>query len=371
MNLFPTRFGKTFFPVFFLSMAVVHIALAITPAEEPVVAAVSKTLPTVVNINTEGVVTARVQDPFDIFFDRFQTRKQQFHSLGSGVLISPDGYIVTNAHVIERAQQLKIQVTLTDGSVYTAKLLSRDPDQDLALIKIEDKKPLPFLDLKNLSPNLLGETVIALGNPIGYQSSVSQGILSAKNRTVKVEGGTMDGLLQTDAGINPGNSGGPLVDINGNFVGLNSAKAYGQAVESIGFAIPGNVVAAWVSDAIAIAKGEKKAPAPVSLTDVLKKRFGVTLQDVTPELAQEFGFSPSSGLLVSDVEAGSPADQAKIKRGMLLIRIGDMGVVDSESLPREIAKLKTGDHVIFTVSVVQTQGGFILRRSGQVELVAR
>jgi S1-C subfamily serine protease len=341
------------------------------PADEPVVKAVEKTLPAVVNINTEAMVDRQVRDPFDLFFERYATVKQKVRSLGSGVLISPEGYIVTNDHVAGRAQNTKIQITLSNGSVFPAKFLSSDPDKDLALIKIDDKKPFPFLDLNRLSPNLLGQTVIALGNPIGFQNSVSQGILSQKNRTLTSEGVTMEGLLQTDAAINPGNSGGALVDCNGDLVGINSAKQYGQAIEGIGFAIPGDVVAAWAKDAIAIAKGEKKAPEPVSLVKLIQEKFGFTLQSLTPELAETFGYNTTYGLLVADVEANSPAEKAGAKKGMLLVRIGNLPIMNEASLPRDLQRVKKGDKVVFTLSVIEQRGPMTMQRSGQVELQAR
>jgi S1-C subfamily serine protease len=341
----------------------------ITPQSEPVVQAVAKTLPLVVNISTSGQVNQRVRD----FFGSVYVVPQEIGSLGSGLLVSPEGYIVTNHHVVEYGDKLNITVSLTDGSTYKAKFLNSDPDKDLALIKIEndDKKTFPFADLKNLSPNLLGQTVIALGNPIGYQSSVSMGILSAKDRKVKTEEGTLEGLLQTDAAINPGNSGGPLVDINGNLVGINSAKAGGRAIEGLGFSIPAGTVAPWVQDAIAIAKGEKKAPKVPKLTDLMRQKFGLTLQEMTPELAEAFGFSQAAGMIITDIEEGSPAAKAKIERGMLLVRIGDFPIYGESSLPRDLNKLKTGEKAVITVSIVQKRAGFMMQRSGQVELTAR
>jgi S1-C subfamily serine protease len=341
----------------------------VSPENEPVVQAVAKTLPLVVNISTQGQVSQRVSD----FFGSVYVVPREVGSLGSGLLVSTDGYIVTNHHVVEYGDKLKISVALTDGSTFKAKFITSDPDKDLALIQIvnEEKKTFPCIDLKNLSPNLLGETVIALGNPIGYQSSVSMGILSAKDRKVKTEEGTLEGLLQTDAAINPGNSGGPLVDINGKFVGLNSAKAGGRAVEGIGFSIPAVTVVAWVQDAIAIAKGEKKAPKVATPSEIMRQRFGITLQEMTPELAEAFGFSQVAGMIITDVEEGSPAAKAKIERGMLLVRIGDAAIYGESSFPRDINRVKSGDNVVLTVSIVQSRAGFVMQRSGQVQLTAR
>ncbi len=340
-------------------------AWAITPTEEPIVQAVAKAMPSVVNINTEGTQKVAVD-----FFQRYYVQ-QKVQSLGSGALISPEGYIVTCAHVVEGAANLKIKVTLSDGSEYQAKTISSDSDRDLAVIKIEDKKPFPFLDLKTLSPNLLGQTVIALGNPVGYQNSVSAGILSAKNRTFRVENHVMEGLLQTDAAINPGNSGGPLVDINGHFVGLNSAKAAGQVIEGLGFAIPGESLAPWVNDVIAIAKGLKKAPPAVKPEEILQKRFGLKLQELTPELASTLRIPVKQGIVIGEVESESPADQAQMKPGMLITSMGGAPIRALEDLPRDLVKVRSGQTVIFQITLFKARPGQVLRNTVNVPLVAR
>ena len=209
-------------------------------------------------------------------------------SIGSGLIISADGYIITNAHVVALAEKEKeVSVTLNTGSKYQAQVITADEDKDLALLKIEDKTvQFPYFDLTYTSPNLLGETVIALGSPAGYQNSVSQGILSAKNRNFTVEEHTYNNLIQTDAAINPGNSGGPLVDLNGGLVGINSAKMAGQAIESIGFAIPHEIVVPWANEAVAEAKGLKPAtPAAVTSLEILKQRLGLAVKTLTPDKA--------------------------------------------------------------------------------------
>ncbi len=179
-------------------------------------------------------------------------QKHKAESIGSGLIISADGFVMTNAHVVAMAEKEKeVNVTLSSGSRYRAQIVSADDDADLALLKIEDQSSqYPYFDLSYVSPNLLGETVIALGSPAGYQNSVSHGILSALHRSFSVndEQGTehnYKNLIQTDAAINPGNSGGPLIDLNGGLVGINSAKLSGNAIENIGFAIPSDVVIPW------------------------------------------------------------------------------------------------------------------------------
>lgn len=341
-----------------------------SPEEEPAVKAVARVMPAVVNINTERVVRPSTTY-YDNFYRRYRMPAQKVTSLGSGLLVSPEGYIVTNAHVAEMADNLKIKVTLSDGSVYDAKFITSDPARDLAMIKIEDKKPFPFLQTKALSPNMLGQTVMALGNPVGYQNSVARGILSAKNRSLKTEDGEMVGLLQTDAAINPGNSGGPLVDIAGNLVGINTAKFSGQAIEGIGFAIPAEVVVPWMTDAVAIAKGEKKAPEPIGLAEVMKKKFGISFQPLTEELADAFGFTLDGGLVITEVEEGSPAARAGLKRGMLIVRVGRVPVQSEEDLPRELERLRPGAAVQFTIVAVEYRGGYPQQRGGGVIITAR
>ncbi|NJK91316.1 MAG: trypsin-like serine protease [Blastochloris sp.] len=365
------------FLLFFLFL--LPSARALTPAEEPVVKVVAQARPSVVNIYTETVVQQAVNDPFDAFFDRFygggayrggRIVQVPIRSLGSGAIVDAKGYIVTNEHVIARAENTTIKVTLADGRTFEASPLREDPDQDLAMIKIKADKPLPVLNINDLSPNLLGQTVIAIGNPIGYESSVSTGILSAINRTLSIGGTNYDSLLQTDAAINPGNSGGPLIDISGKFVGLNTAKA-GAGVENIGFAIPGERVAVFVKNAIDIAEGRKAAPPEVSLEKVLTDRFGFSLQEMDPNLAASFAYPPGSGLLVTSVQEGSPADAVGIRKGMLVTGIGAYRVRALSELPRQLARLKKGESIRLNLAFNEKRGNLLLRRSVAVDLKAR
>src|ERR1700741_4884715 len=222
------------------------------PAAEPAVLAVAKVLPAVVNINTERVV--KLRDPmtelYAQFFGNYRVRpreiRQTVQSLGSGFIVDPAGYIVTNQHVVERAADLKIQVTTNDGKTYNAHYIAGDDKTDLAFIKIEAKAAFPYISLDNISPNLLGETVIVVGNAVGYGSSISRGVLSATKRNITVDNVDYKDLVQTDAAINPGNSGGPLIDISGRLVGISSAKMaftpQGVPTQGLGFAIPAEVV---------------------------------------------------------------------------------------------------------------------------------
>ena len=356
---------------------------ALSPQEEPIVKAVEKVRPAVVNINTERIITQEVRDPRDIFFERYfgggvsrgnRILQTPVQNLGSGAIVSPDGYIVTNQHVVDKTAKLKIKVTLADGTDTEATLLRDDDLLDLALIKIESPTPLPYLNMEKLSPNLLGQTILVLGNPVGYESSVSAGILSAKDRTLRIGDLTMEGLLQTDAAINPGNSGGPLVDVEGNLVGLSSAKmaiAQNLPVESIGFAIPGERVKRWVEEAISIVEGKIKAPVTRSAAVVLKEKFGLSLKDLTPQESLQFGYAGRLGLLVAGVDKGSPAEEAGIQKGMLIVGLGSVPCRSLGELPRSVRQLKGGESVRVTVLGATPQGNFVAMRSGTVELKAR
>lgn len=361
-----------------LLVATAPMSGQLTPEQEPIVQVVKKVRPAVVNIYTEAVENRRVMDPMDAFFEQFygfsrggRIVQVPLRSLGSGLIVDPKGYIVTNQHVVARAREAKIKVTLADGADFEARLLRADEDLDLALIRIERAEPFPALDVNRLSPNLLGQTVIAIGNPVGYESSVSQGILSAKDRSLTIEDIVYDSLLQTDAAINPGNSGGPLVDIAGQLVGINSAKLGRVGVDNIGFAIPGERVRAFVQDAVAIAEGRKPAPPPVSLTRILQERLGLSVQQLDADLAATFGFRPGSGLIVVRVDKDGPADKAGIQRGMLVTGIGPHRVRNEEDIPRTVQRLKAGDRIKITVSILMRNANFLATRSATVDLTAR
>ena len=264
------------------------------PASEPAVLAVAKVLPAVVNINTERVVRRTVRDPIDDFYaqffgsNRFRPReiRQTLQSLGSGFIIDPAGYIVTNQHVVERAADLKISVTSNDGKTYRAHYIAGDDKTDLAFIKIDAQTDFPFINLDNISPNLLGETVIVVGNAVGYGSSISRGVLSAVKRNITVEETDYKDLVQTDAAINPGNSGGPVIDLSGRLVGIASAKMaftpQGVPTQGLGFAIPAEVVRDSVSrfKQVAMKQGKFKSPAGLaeSSGSRVEKLFGIQLK---------------------------------------------------------------------------------------------
>ena len=343
-------------------------------ANEPTVRVVANVLPAVVNVN--ATKTGPQYVTFDRYFHQFRTGNRMEQSIGSGLLISADGYILTNAHVVALADEGKtVNITLNSGSKYQAQVINADEDADLALLKITDQTTqFPYFDLSYTSPNRLGETVIALGSPAGYQNSVSQGILSALHRDFTVDGDTENhiyhNLIQTDAAINPGNSGGPLVDLNGGLVGINSAKLAGQAIESIGFAIPSDAVVPWVTDALAVARGQKPAP-QASILEVLRQRLGLGVKTLTEDKAEAMNLSVSGGLLITHVDDGSPASDARLREGMVIVALGNHQVIDEKSLPRNLQNLQPGNTIRVQVIVVQNVGMFAIQRGGTAELTAR
>ena len=342
---------------------------------EPIVRVVANVLPAVVNINAQKTVPQYIAK-YDQYFRLYRepvNRTEQ--SIGSGLIISPDGYILTNAHVVELADQEKlVNITLSTGSKYTAQIVTSDEDADLALLKIDDKSvQFPYFDLSYTSPNLLGETVVALGSPAGYQNSVSHGILSALHRSFTVEDHVYNNLIQTDAAINPGNSGGPLIDLNGGLVGINSAKLAGTAIENIGFAIPNDVVIPWVNDAIAVAKGLKPAPisTAASALDMIHQHLGLTVKVLEADDVGQLGMQVNGGLLITHVDEDSPAGQAGLRSKMIIVMIGNRQITDARSLPRELLKIQNGTNVRLQVVYVQSVGMLTIQRGGSVMLTAR
>ncbi len=355
------------------------------PASEPAVLAVAKVLPAVVNINTERIVRRQVRDPFDDFaaqfFGVYRNRpreiRQTQQSLGSGFLVAANGFIVTNDHVVERAADLKIEVITNDNKSYKARYITGDPKKDLALIKIDNDKPLPFVNLQDISPNLLGQTVLVVGNALGYGSSISRGVLSGVKREITINQIDYHDLLQTDAAINPGNSGGPLVDLAGRLVGISSAKMaftpQGIPTQGLGFAIPAKVVRENVDQFIKIAQ-KQPAPHPGHADEETgssraDRMFGLQLQDLTNDLAAALGYAGGKGVLVSAVEPASPADQVGIERGLVIYRVGHYDVNSVQDVERLLARAEGGSRVDFAVGIVGR--GERGRRVETVNLVAR
>ncbi|MBI3079151.1 MAG: DegQ family serine endoprotease, partial [Deltaproteobacteria bacterium] len=247
-------------------------------------------------------------------------------SLGSGVIISKDGYIITNNHVIENATE--ITVRLSTEKEYKAKVVGRDPKTDIALIQIQNSGDVPLARLGDSDRLEVGEWVMAIGNPFGLGHTVTAGIVSAKGRVIGQ--GPYDEFIQTDASINPGNSGGPLFNMRGEVVGINTAiVATGQG---IGFAIPVNVAKTVV-------------PQLRERGKVTRGWLGVLVQKVTPELAESFGLKKEEGALVANVVEGGPADKAGIKRGDVVVQFNGKRIHEMNELPRLVAATPPGTEV--------------------------
>jgi len=355
------------------------------PAAEPAVLAVAKVLPAVVNINTERVVRRTVRDPFDDFYSQFfgyyQRRpreiRQTLQSLGSGFIVDPAGYIVTNEHVVERAADLKIQVVANDNKTYNAHYITGDPKKDLAFIKIDAKEAFPFISLENISPNLLGQTVIVVGNAVGYGSSISRGVLSAVKRDISIDNIEYKNLIQTDAAINPGNSGGPVIDLSARLVGLSSAKMaftpQGVPTQGLGFAIPADVVRDTVASFRKIADKQPPAKAKAQIepdaSSNAEKLFGMQLQDLTADLTDALGLVAGTGVLISAVEPGSPAEEAGIERGLVVYRVGKYNVNSVKQIEKLLNRAGSGTQVDLVVGVARSDGSG--QRVQTVSLTAR
>ena len=312
-----------------------------------IVRAAEKIGPAVVSISVVQTRTIR-ESPFfspfgDEFSDEFWGRffqpreyKQKVYSLGSGVIINKDGYILTNEHVVTGADELK--VTLTDGREFKGKLIGQDITSDLAVIRIEGNN-FPYVPLGNSDSLIIGEWAIALGNPFGYllddpQPTVTVGVISALNRDIKKGKGeerVYRKMIQTDAAINPGNSGGPLVNADGEVVGINTfIFTTSRGSEGIGFAIPVNRVKGIISDLIDKGKVEKGW-------------VGIRVQDLTPLLAQSLNLKEEQGVIVIQVEKGSPAEKARLKRGDLIKEINGEKIRDKSDFQDYLSFMKPGD----------------------------
>jgi Do/DeqQ family serine protease len=304
--------------------------------------------PAVVNISTTSTVTMK-DNPFgntfnDPFFRRFfgdqfnfpgQNRELKQSALGSGVIIADNGYILTNNHVVKGAD--KIKVTLYDKREFKGTVVGTDPRTDLAVVKI-DARGLPTLRLGDSDKLKTGDLVLAVGNPFGLNQTITMGIVSAVGRS-NIGLADYEDFIQTDAAINPGNSGGALVNASGELIGINTAIfSTSGGYMGIGFAIPSNM-AKSVMDSI-IKHGK-----------VIRGWLGVSIQDLTPDLAKSFGIKETAGALVAGVEQGSPADKAGMKRGDLITEINDKKIDDSTSLRNLIASIAPGTKI--NVSVIR------------------
>ncbi len=307
-------------------------------------AVAKKVTPAVVNISSETVIRSEnmidPNDPFYRFFgndDLFRQffdvpRERQERSLGTGFIISDDGYLISNFHVVRNST--KIMVTLADGTKHKAKIVGTDPKTDIAVLKI-DAKNLTSVDLGNSDEVEVGDWAIAIGNPFGLNETVTVGIISAKGRN-RVELGGADSyqnFLQTDAPINPGNSGGPLCNINGEIIGINTAiVAPSGGNVGIGFAIPVNMIK-HIVDQLKI-KGK-----------VTRGWLGVFIQDLSEDIAKPLGLNPHSGILVADVQKDGPADKAGLKQGDVILQFDSKNVKGVDELRNIVADTSVGRNV--------------------------
>jgi serine protease DegQ len=295
--------------------------------------------PSVVNVFTQKQVRESsnpfAHDPiFRHFFgERFDPRPRQVSNLGSGVIVSTNGYILTNNHVVEAADE--IQVALSDGKTYPAKVVGADPETDLAVLKINATK-LPAIVFGQSETLRVGDWVLAVGNPFGVGQTVTLGIVSALGRS-HLGINTFENFIQTDAAINPGNSGGALVDAAGNLIGINSA-IYSRTggSQGIGFAIPATL-AKQVMEQI------------IRTGSVTRGWVGIEVQDLSPELAESFNLRSTEGALIAGVLKGGPADAAGVKPGDILLAVDGKAVSDSSSLLNLIANLRPGEQAHLTL----------------------
>jgi serine protease Do len=310
----------------------------------PVVEVVERLSPAVVNISTD-IYESRPANPFfgtqrdpffDDFFKRFfgpqGERQQKRQSLGSGVLVDKKGHILTNHHVILRASE--IHVTLVSGKEYKGELVGSDPGSDLAVVKIAIEEEIEPAGLSTSSDLLIGETVIAIGNPFGLSHTVTTGVISALNRSIQSGDQVFKDFIQTDASINPGNSGGPLLNIRGEVIGINTA-IYSQA-EGIGFAIPADRARRVVEDLITF--GEVQAA-----------WFGLEVQVLDEKIAKYLGYEEAQGVLVTEVYPGSPADKAGIQVQDILVQADQTELASPEVLADLLRRMSVNDDIEFRV----------------------
>jgi serine protease Do len=311
-------------------------------------AVAQRTMPAVVNIASTRVYQTRdelppsalFQDPFfrEFFGDDFSRffgvpQERVERSLGSGVIVTEDGYIITNNHVVSEATQ--VTVSLADKREFEAKVIGTDPKTDVAILKI-DGTDLPLIHLGNSDAARIGDIVLAIGNPFGIGQTVTMGIISATGRS-HVGIADYEDFIQTDAAINPGNSGGALVDIEGNLVGINTAIiSRSGGYQGIGFAIPTNIVKG-VMDAI------------VKHGRMIRGWLGVSVQEVTPQIAAEFGLKKPGGALIVEVSPRSPAAKAGLSRGDIIVRYGDEEIEEATTLRNLIADTPINKKVTLTV----------------------
>jgi serine protease Do len=320
-------------------------------------AAAAVSIHAVVHVKTEFQHKSGVYDDFFDFFNFGQPRNQRYAPMtgfGSGVIVSPEGYIVTNNHVVQDADN--ISITMNDKRVYKATLIGSDPSTDLALIKIEENN-LPALAFGNSDEVKIGEWVLAVGNPFNLTSTVTAGIVSAKARDINILGsqGAMESFIQTDAAVNPGNSGGALVNTKGELIGINAAIASGTgSYVGYSFAIPVNIVRKVVEDFMKYGK-------------IQRAYIGIYYKEINDQFAKDQGLPDTRGIYVDDLVAGGSAELAGIKKGDVILQIQDAPINSKSELLEVIAQHNPGDKItvvlmrdgkeITTPVTLQSEGG--------------
>ncbi|WP_002639428.1 trypsin-like peptidase domain-containing protein [Myxococcus hansupus] len=292
---------------------------------DAIVEVVQKVSPAVVYIGTEQEVESRFRgrrSPLEEFFGGMgaEPERQKISGLGSGAIIDPSGIIVTNDHVIRGASA--IHVILADGRSFDAEVIGSDAANDLAVLKVKAKEPLPIAKLGTSADLMIGETVVAIGSPFGLSKTVTAGVVSAVGRTFRADNRVYNDFVQTDAAINPGNSGGPLLNVDGEIIGINTA-IFGGGAQGIGFAIPADKVRRIVDE---LTRFGKVRPAWV----------GIGTADLPSRVARQLGWDRAYGALVTSVEEGSPAAQAGVKRGDVVAELGGSRIQDAEDFDTRV-----------------------------------
>jgi len=301
--------------------------------------AVNRAAPAVVNVYSSRIVDINqhplMSDPFfrQFYGKNMPQRQRMLSSLGSGVIVSEDGYILTNNHVINDADQ--IQVALRDGREAIAQVIGTDPESDLAVLKI-DMDDIPVIKLSNSEDVAIGDVTLAIGNPFGVGQTVTMGIISATGRD-HLGLNAYEDFIQTDAAINPGNSGGALVDANGSLIGINTAIfSRSGGSQGIGFAIPANLARSILNDIVTHGR-------------VIRGWLGIDAQQMTPDLAASFGLKTLSGVIVANVVSGGPGDDAGLRPGDILLAIDGKPILDPRDTMVDIAEITPGTRLPLTI----------------------
>lgn len=308
----------------------------------PVVNVVNEAAPAVVNIEAVGHRKASIDPFFEDFYKRFfgespWTQDREFKALGTGFIFDKRGYILTNYHVVENADE--ITITTLKGKKYKANYVGGDKDLDIAVLQVKTKDVLPVIELGDSDNIQIGEWAIAIGNPLGFKHTVTLGVVSAIHRKIpKPDGrGYYADLIQTDAAINPGNSGGPLLNIHAQVIGINTAIINPTEGQNLGFAIPINFA-------------KRFAEALINTGKVSKAYLGVYIQNVTETLAKTFGLKVNKGAFVSDIEKGSPAQKAGIKPGDVIVKIDNKEINSADELVYIVKTYPAGEKIDVVVN---------------------